>query len=79
LAPAGYLHLSPLPATNAERLRKGASGSRECAPDDGLRDEAIHPSFAAMDRFACARDDDGYGVDRRCNVPFRLEPEFLAS
>jgi hypothetical protein len=31
-----------LPATNAKRLRKGANGSRECAPDDRLRDEAIH-------------------------------------
>src|SRR3984957_18002203 len=30
------------PATNAKRLRKGANGSRECAPDDRLRDEAIH-------------------------------------
>jgi hypothetical protein len=30
-----------LPATNAKRLRKGANGSRERAPDDRLRDEAI--------------------------------------
>jgi hypothetical protein len=37
--------LSSLPATNAKRLRKGANGSRECAPDDRLRDEAIHLSF----------------------------------
>jgi hypothetical protein len=28
-----------------------ANGSRECAPDDRLR-EAIHPSVAAMDCFA---------------------------
>src|SRR6478752_10393608 len=25
---------------------RGANGSRECAPDDRLRDEAIHPFFA---------------------------------
>jgi hypothetical protein len=37
--------LPSLPATNAKRLRKGANGSRECAPDDRLRDEAIHSSF----------------------------------
>jgi hypothetical protein len=24
---------------------RGANGSRECAPDDRLRDEAIHSSF----------------------------------
>src|SRR5436190_15118327 len=42
-----------LPATNAKRLRTGANGSRECAPDDRLRDEAIHPSACgAMDCFA---------------------------
>ena len=37
--------LSSLPVTNAKRLRKGANGSRECAPNDGLRDEAIHACF----------------------------------
>src|SRR3977135_3842561 len=37
---------------------RGANGSRECAPDDRLRDEAIQPSFVAVDCFACARNDD---------------------
>src|SRR3989337_2980630 len=41
-----------LPATNAKRLRKGANGSRECAPDDNLRDEAIQLLYAKMDCFA---------------------------
>jgi len=42
-----------LPAINAKRLRKGANGSRECAPDDRLRDEAIHLSVCRdMDCFA---------------------------
>ena len=27
-----------LPATNAKRLHKGATGSRECAPDNRFRD-----------------------------------------
>jgi hypothetical protein len=31
---------------------RGADGSRECAPDDRLRDEAIHPRFVAVDCFA---------------------------
>jgi hypothetical protein len=28
---------------------RGANGSRECAPDDRLRDEAIHSLFDTMD------------------------------
>jgi hypothetical protein len=28
------------------RSLRGANGSRECAPDDRLRDEAIHSFFA---------------------------------
>jgi hypothetical protein len=36
----GKSAVSLSPATNAKRLRKGANGSRECAPDDRLRDEA---------------------------------------
>src|SRR3981081_2372193 len=37
---------------------RGANGSREYAPDDRLRDEAIHSSFrGAMDCFASARND----------------------
>jgi hypothetical protein len=39
--------MSSLPATNAKRLREGANGSRERAPDDKLRDEAIHCPYAA--------------------------------
>jgi hypothetical protein len=31
---------------------RGANGSRECAPDDKLRDEAIHSFRAVMDCFA---------------------------
>jgi hypothetical protein len=33
-------------------LRKGANGSRECAPGDRLRDEAIQLLRGAMDCFA---------------------------
>jgi len=31
---------------------RGANGSRECAPDDRLRDEAIQTFFVALDCFA---------------------------
>jgi len=31
---------------------RGANGSRECAPDDRLRDEAIHSHKAKLDCFA---------------------------
>jgi hypothetical protein len=31
---------------------RGANGSRECAPDDRLRDEAIQSFFVALDCFA---------------------------
>jgi hypothetical protein len=31
---------------------RGANGSRECAPDDRLCDEAIHSSYVTMDCFA---------------------------
>ena len=40
-------------------MRKGANGSRECAPDDRLRDEAIH--LSVMPRYGLlrfARNDD---------------------
>ena len=37
---------------------RGANGSRECAPDERLRDEAIHSHGAwLLDCFACARND----------------------
>jgi hypothetical protein len=50
---------SSSPATNPKRLHKGANGSRECAPDDRLRDEAIHTSCGCpLDCFAGARNDD---------------------
>jgi hypothetical protein len=42
----GFYTLPSLPATNAKRLRKGANGSRERAPDDRLRDEAIDACLA---------------------------------
>jgi hypothetical protein len=35
-----------------EAFAQGANGSRERAPDDRLRDEAIHTLCATMDCFA---------------------------
>ena len=39
-----------------------ANGSRQCAPDDRLRDQAIQTSFIAVECFADARNDvlEGY-------------------
>jgi hypothetical protein len=34
----------------ADHARHTANGSRECAPDDRLRDEAIHSFFPWRDR-----------------------------
>jgi hypothetical protein len=36
---------------------RGANGSRECAPDDRLRDEAIQIFRGILDCFANARND----------------------
>ena len=45
-------------ACDKREARKGANGSRECAPDDRLRDEAtILPLRGEMDCFANARND----------------------
>jgi hypothetical protein len=49
--------MSSLPATNAKRLRKGANGSRECAPDDRLRDESIHLSSRLYGLLRFSRND----------------------
>src|SRR6266403_1291651 len=61
-------------------LLRGANGSRECAPDDRLRDEAIH-TFCAddMDRFvepvigrARSRDPLARNDDHHVAVPFMV-------
>ncbi len=44
--------LCPLRAAGLISSLRGANGSRECAPDDRLRDEAIHYFRGSMDCFA---------------------------
>src|SRR5207244_5243394 len=45
---------------------RGANGSRECAPDDRLRDEAIQLFLrGTLDCFACARNDGIAGTISR--------------
>jgi hypothetical protein len=38
---------------------RGANGSRECAPDDRLRDEAIHSFFAQLGGLLRSARNDG--------------------
>jgi hypothetical protein len=52
-----------LPATNAERLRKGALATTASAVARRAKEEAIHFTNrhrCEMDCFACARNDGGW-------------------
>src|SRR6266403_4527882 len=52
-------------------LLRGANGSRECAPDDRLRDEAIHTFFCgANGLLRYARNDEEFAALR-----VRLAPQ----
>jgi hypothetical protein len=65
------------PANNASIVEPSlrANGSRECAPDDRLR-EAIHFSFARRDGLLrCARND--VELETRIRIPRRDAPEAL--
>jgi hypothetical protein len=61
---------------------RGANGSRECAPDDGLRDEAIQLVRGPMDCFASLavtaigvpRDPISQSRSALCFVDFRTTP-----
>jgi hypothetical protein len=44
---------------NAATSLRGANGSRECAPDDRLRDEAIHSSYTWRDGLLRFARNDG--------------------
>jgi hypothetical protein len=58
---------------------RGATGSRECAPDDRLRDEAIQSCFAVLDCFASLAMTKEKGRD--CSRPSLLslrQPQFEA-